>query len=66
VCSLSALISATAIVLLEGLGALKTINDPIGIRTRNLPACSIAPQPLTTINTVTNKYDNTLNRKVLK
>jgi hypothetical protein len=31
-------------VRLEGLGALKQINDPIGSRTRNLPAYSIEPQ----------------------
>jgi hypothetical protein len=33
-------------VLLEGLGKLKTPNDRIGNRTRNLPAWSIALQPL--------------------
>jgi hypothetical protein len=32
-------------VRLEVLGALKEMNDPIGSRTRDLPACSIAPQP---------------------
>jgi hypothetical protein len=33
-------------VRLEGLGQLKKI-DLIGIRTRDLPACSIVPQPTT-------------------
>jgi hypothetical protein len=32
-------------VRLEGLGALKKINDPIGRGTRDLLACSVAPQP---------------------
>jgi hypothetical protein len=31
-------------VRLEGLGKLKNINDHIGSRTRDLPACSIVPQ----------------------
>jgi hypothetical protein len=34
-------------VRLEGLGQLKKSNDLIGIWTRDLPACSIAPQPTT-------------------
>jgi hypothetical protein len=34
-------------VRLEGLGKLKTSNDLIGTRSRDLPACSIAPQPAT-------------------
>jgi hypothetical protein len=34
-----------AIVRLEGLGQLKKSNDFIGIRIRDLPACSIVPQP---------------------
>jgi hypothetical protein len=32
---------------LEGLGELKRFNDLIKIRTCNLPACSIVPQPST-------------------
>jgi hypothetical protein len=32
---------------LEGLGKLKKSNDLIGIRTRDLPACSVVPQPTT-------------------
>jgi hypothetical protein len=35
-------------VRLEGLGQLKKFNELIGTRTRDLPACSIAPQ-LTTL-----------------
>jgi hypothetical protein len=36
-----------AIVRLEGLGQLKTSSDLIGNGTRDLPACSIVPQPTT-------------------
>jgi hypothetical protein len=36
-----------AIMLLEGLGQLKKSNDLIGDRIRDLPACSIVPQPTT-------------------
>jgi hypothetical protein len=32
---------------LEGLGKLKKSNDLLGIRTSDLPACSILPQPPT-------------------
>jgi hypothetical protein len=32
---------------MEGLGQLKKFSDLIGNRTRDLPACSIAPQPST-------------------
>jgi hypothetical protein len=32
---------------LEGLGQLKQLNDLIDNRTRDLPACSIVPQPTT-------------------
>jgi hypothetical protein len=32
-------------VLLEGLGKFIIFNDLIGIRTRDLPSCSIVPQP---------------------
>jgi hypothetical protein len=35
------------IVLLEGLGQLKKSSDLIGNRTRDLPACSMVPQPTT-------------------
>jgi hypothetical protein len=31
----------------EGLGKVKKINDLIGSRTRDLPICSIVPQPIT-------------------
>jgi hypothetical protein len=34
-------------VRLEGLGHLKKSNDLIGTRTRDLPVCSIVPQPTT-------------------
>jgi hypothetical protein len=32
-------------VRLEGLGQMKNPNDLIRIRTRDLPACSVLPQP---------------------
>jgi hypothetical protein len=32
-------------VRLEGLGNLKQSNDLLGIRTREIPACSLVPQP---------------------
>jgi hypothetical protein len=35
------------LVRLEGLGQLKKSNHLIGLRTRDLPACSIMPQPTT-------------------
>jgi hypothetical protein len=35
------------VVRLEGLGQLKKSNDLIGNRTRDLPTCSIVPQPTT-------------------
>jgi hypothetical protein len=35
------------VVGLEGLGKLKKSNDLIGNRNRDLPACSIVPQPIT-------------------
>jgi hypothetical protein len=34
-------------MLLEGLGKLKKSNNLIENRTRDLPACSIVPQPTT-------------------
>jgi hypothetical protein len=34
-------------VLVEGLDKLKEFNDFIGFRTRDLPGCSIVPQPST-------------------
>jgi hypothetical protein len=34
-------------VLMQGLGKLKQYNDLIGTRTRDLPACNIAPKPCT-------------------
>jgi hypothetical protein len=34
-------------VWLEGLGKLKKFSDLIGTQTRDLPACSIVPQPIT-------------------
>jgi hypothetical protein len=36
-----------AIVRLKGLGKLRNFYDLIGTRTRDLPACRIAPQPST-------------------
>jgi hypothetical protein len=38
-------------VRLEGLGQWENFNDLIGNRTRDLPACSIAPQPTTLLRT---------------
>jgi hypothetical protein len=38
-------INRRAIVRLEGLGKFIIFNDLIGIRTRELPSCSIVPQP---------------------
>jgi hypothetical protein len=38
------------IVRLEGLGQLKNPVTPIGTRTRDLPACSIVPQPTTLLH----------------
>jgi hypothetical protein len=35
-------VNPRAMVRLEGLGKLKTVNGLIGIRNRDLPACSIA------------------------
>jgi hypothetical protein len=40
-------VDTRAIVQLEGLGQLKTSTDVIVNRTRDLPACSIVPQPTT-------------------
>jgi hypothetical protein len=40
-------VNPRVIVRLEGLGQLKKFNDLIGIRTRDLTACSIVPQPTT-------------------
>jgi hypothetical protein len=40
-------VNPRAIVRLVGLHILKNNNDLIGIRTRDFPACSIAPQPTT-------------------
>jgi hypothetical protein len=34
-------------MLLEGLGKLEKLNDLIWTRIRDLPACSIVPQPTT-------------------
>jgi hypothetical protein len=41
---------------LEGLGQLKKSNDLIEIRTRDLPACSIVPQPTTLLCASPGKY----------
>jgi hypothetical protein len=43
--SLLEALSTPGTVRLEGLGKLKDSDDVFGIRTRVLPACSIAPQP---------------------
>jgi hypothetical protein len=40
-------------VQVEGIGGLKKSNDLIGIRTRDLPACSILPQPTTLLHAPT-------------
>jgi hypothetical protein len=45
------LVDPRTIVRLEVLGQLKKTNDLIGIRTRDLPACSIVPQPTTLLHT---------------
>jgi hypothetical protein len=42
--SVTGWVNPWAMVRLEGLGALKNINDPIGSRISDLPACSTAPQ----------------------
>jgi hypothetical protein len=47
----------STIVRLEGLGQLKKSNDLIGNRTRNLPACSIVPQPTTLPRTPASTLD---------
>jgi hypothetical protein len=43
----SKLSNSEGLLQLEGLCKLKEINDLFGTRTRNLPACSIVPQPST-------------------
>jgi hypothetical protein len=43
--SVKGCVDPRAIMQLEGLGQLKKSNDLIGNRTRDLPACSIVPQP---------------------
>jgi hypothetical protein len=46
--SVRGLVDPKAIVRLEGLGQLKKISSYlIGSRTRDVPACSIVPQPTT-------------------
>jgi hypothetical protein len=45
-------------VRLEGLDKLKKI-DFIGTRTRNLPACTIPPQPFTLLHTPKENIDLT-------
>jgi hypothetical protein len=40
-------VDPSAILRMEGLGKLKQFNYFIGNRTRDLPACSIVPQPTT-------------------
>jgi hypothetical protein len=40
------------IVRLEGLDKLENFNDIIGNRTRDLPACSIVPQPVHILSTL--------------
>jgi hypothetical protein len=37
-------VNSQGLVRLEGLGQLKKSNDIIGVRTREIPACSIVPQ----------------------
>jgi hypothetical protein len=44
---------------LEGLGQLKKLNDFIGPRTRDLPACSIVPQPSTLLCALYIKHETT-------
>jgi hypothetical protein len=45
--SVSGWVDPRGIVRLEGLGKLKKSNDLIGNRIRDLPPCSIVPQPIT-------------------
>jgi hypothetical protein len=45
--SFKAWVDLRAVVRLEGLGKLKKSSDFIGTWTRDLPACSIVPQPTT-------------------
>jgi hypothetical protein len=52
-------ITGGSLAQLEGLDRLKEFNELIGIRTRDFPACSIAPQPSTlprTPENVTNDW----------
>jgi hypothetical protein len=49
------------IVRLEGLDQLKTSNDLIGARTRDLPACSIVPQTTTLPRAPYSDDDRTIN-----
>jgi hypothetical protein len=46
------------IVRLKGLGQLKESNDFNGIRTRDLPACSVVPQPTTLPSARAKNYTN--------
>jgi hypothetical protein len=64
-------VDSRAIVRLQGLGKSKNSNDLIGNRARNLPACSIVPQPTTpflyfedklVINAVRNIISNNRNK----
>jgi hypothetical protein len=43
---------------LEGFGQLKTPMNPIGVQTRDLPACSLVPQPTTPLRAPSWFLDN--------
>jgi hypothetical protein len=47
-------------VLLKGLGKLKKFNGLIRNRTRDLPACSIVPEPTSVPSQSTNSINNSL------
>jgi hypothetical protein len=52
-------------VRLEGLGQFKECNDLVRNRTRQLPACSIVPQPATLTRAPAKTGRNIQNRNVL-
>jgi hypothetical protein len=59
-------VNSRAIVRLERSGKLKQFNDLIETRARDLPACSIAPQPFTlsSQSNITSYYHSPVSRYV--
>jgi hypothetical protein len=49
-------------VRLEGFDKLKTLNDLIGNRTSDLPACSIEPQPSTVSHAPCDLYSESISQ----